>query len=375
MNSGQRRGSFDNSANEIYHSVADYGQTHAMNQQQPVYDQPDAVAYRAGSTPSPTVSTSDGNVHGPYSKNYPMAGPEQYAMGYGRRQTMSHNPYGDGAMYGVSGFYQNPHPDSGLTAAGDVDVDGKERAGSETGMLQDKQPLSKRQRRKCCGNGMYCFCCSRKCCCIFLPILAVVLVALGITLFFVFPRIPEVTFSGVSVPSNESPATANAKDNSLSQLSSSVSINRKGVVTVPLIIHLDVTNPNYIPWTIHNVTVDGLLRNTTSGGTDFPLGDGGLKVPFKMPKKSVGNDMPIWFNFRLDTNNTNYLDAAVIVQNACTAGGPPLRFHYKAKVILRAISWLGIKPVISDTINFACPIKEIENLGINISDLTGLIGG
>ncbi|KAJ2762967.1 hypothetical protein H4S06_000358, partial [Coemansia sp. BCRC 34490] len=64
--------------------------------------------------------------------------------------------------------------------------------------------------------------------------------------------------------------------------------------------------------------------------------------------------------------------AAQIVQKSCSAGGPQLRFYYKAKVILKAISWLGIKPTISDTISFDCPISQIENLGINISDLTGL---
>ncbi|KAJ2786301.1 hypothetical protein GGI15_001638 [Coemansia interrupta] len=269
----------------------------------------------------------------------------------------------------ASTFYSNKHPESGVTVAGD---------GSEKDMLGGSGKKRRRERRKCCGNGMYCWCCSRKCCCIFLPILAVILVALGITLFFVFPRIPEVTFTGISVAktglslSSDSSTTGSASD--FSKLAENVNVNRQGVVTVPLIIHLNVTNPNYIPWTIHNVTVDGLLRNTTAGGSDFPVGNGFLTEPFNMPKRTNSNDMPIQFNFKLDTSNNNYLDAAKIVQDSCSPGGQNLRFHYSAKVILRAIAWLGIKPVISDTINFACPISDIESLGISLSNLTGLLG-
>ncbi|KAI8326441.1 hypothetical protein GQ54DRAFT_301104 [Martensiomyces pterosporus] len=237
------------------------------------------------------------------------------------------------------------------------------------GAAAEKSPAMRR-RRQCCGNGYFC-CFSRRCCCIFIPILVLILIGLGITLYFVWPRIPQVTFTGVTVP-NTGKSSAVAKDNPVAQLVGNTSIDRKGVVTVPLVIHLNVTNPNYIPWTIHNVTVDGFIKNTTQGGDNFPVGAGGLKEPFSMPKKSVGNDMPIWFNFRLDTNNTNYLDAAQIVQQACTAGGPNLRFYYKAKVILKAISWLGIKPTISDSVSFACPISDINALGININDLTGL---
>ncbi|KAJ1964922.1 hypothetical protein GGI12_001119 [Dipsacomyces acuminosporus] len=227
-----------------------------------------------------------------------------------------------------------------------------------------------RQRRRCCGGGYFC-CFSRRCCCIFIPILVVILIGLGVTLFFVFPRIPEVKFAGVTVPNTRNGQST--RQNPIGQLLDNANINRKGVVTVPLVIHLNVTNPNYIPWTIHNVTVDGFIKNATPSGDNFPVGEGGLKEPFYMPKKSVGNDMKVWFNFRLDTNNTNYLDAANVVQQACTPGGPDLKFHYKAKVILKAISWLGIKPSIQDSVHFPCPINEITSLGINVSDLTGLV--
>ncbi|KAJ2079026.1 hypothetical protein H4R24_004067 [Coemansia sp. RSA 988] len=279
-------------------------------------------------------------------------------------------PYHQSAAPSQQGFYANQHPESGATMLGarnsmDSQAKGSLLAGDEA----EKASPAKRRKRRCCGNGRYCWCFSKKCCCIFIPILILILAGLGVTLYYVWPRIPEVEFDRVSVVSKE----GNSREGSVDQLlNGGVTINRNGVVTVPLVIHLNVTNPNFIPWTIHNVTVEGFLANSTNSDNDFPVGEGGLIEPFKMPKKSVENDMPMHFNFHLDTNNTSYLPAAETVQKSCSPGGPDLRFRYKAKVILRAISWLGIKPTISDTINFACPISDIENLGITISDLTGL---
>lgn len=187
-----------------------------------------------------------------------------------------------------------------------------------------------------------------------------------------WPRIPSVTFDRIGVARRSSDGKLVEMSNTDTTLQQTgFNINRQGVVTVPLVIHLNVTNPNFIPWTLHNVTVDGFLKSS-AGGDNFPVGEGGLLEPFKMPKKSTANDMPIFFNFRLETKDPGYDAAAHKVQTACSPGGQDLKFYYEARVILKAISWLGIKPKISDTIHFACPIKQINELGINIEDLTGL---
>ncbi|KAJ1789881.1 hypothetical protein LPJ59_005265, partial [Coemansia sp. RSA 2399] len=284
---------------------------------------------------------------------------------HGSHDNVGHTQHQNNSQNNSTGFYMNQHPESAATA---YDANDGLLKNEDT----EKSP-AKRQRRRCCGGGYYCFCCSRKCCCIFIPILILILAGLGVTLYYVWPRIPQVTFDHVAVQQASSSTRQTASDSStVQQIIDGVSINRDGVVTVPLVIHLNVTNPNFIPWTIHNVTVDGYLKNSTAGGSNFPVGNGGLQVPFNMAKKTVDNDMGILFNFRLDTSNNNYLPAAEVVQAACTAGGPQLNFYYSAKVILKAISWLGIKPTISNTIHFDCPISQIESLGINISDLTGL---
>ncbi|KAJ1816617.1 hypothetical protein GGH91_003313 [Coemansia sp. RSA 2671] len=305
--------------------------------------------------------------------------PAAYEGGPGHMQQQYYQPHPDAMPRAMHSPYAMRGMGSDATA---LDGSGERALSTEkveaplllTGVMGDaeKSPASYKARRKrrCCGGGRYCFCFSKRCCMIFIPVLLLILAGLGVTLYFVWPRFPEVTFNQVGVAKPSSSATG--KDAELvSNLVDGATINRKGVVTVPLVIHLNVTNPNFIPWTIHNVTVSGYLKNT-GGGDNFPVGEGGLRVPFSMPKKSVGNDMPIYFNFRLDTSNSDYLAAARIVQQACTPGGPQLRFYYRAQVILRAISWLGIKPTISDTINFECPISQINDLGIQVNDLTGL---
>ncbi|KAJ2137958.1 hypothetical protein IWW43_005398 [Coemansia sp. RSA 1935] len=308
-----------------------------------------------------TLEAYNGQQHSSYNQqhsSYNHDGYDQERSSYaGNDNYNQHSSYAGNDNYNQrssynQGFYANQHPDSGATMLN-----------KSTSSLEKQSP-AKRQKRRCCGNGRYCWCFSKRCCLIFIPILLVILAGVGVTLYYVFPRIPVVTFERISV--------AQEQGSSVEQLLGSASINRQGVVTVPLVIHLNVTNPNFIPWTIHNVTVDGFLANSTQD--DFPVGEGGLLEPFKMPKKTNTNDMPIYFNFRLSTDNDNYLSAAQTVQKSCSAGGPNLQFKYKAKIILKAISWLGIKPVISDTISFACPVSEIESLGINISDLTGLVG-
>ncbi|KAJ1950166.1 hypothetical protein FBU59_000812 [Linderina macrospora] len=277
---------------------------------------------------------------------------------------------GVGPLSPTSEYYGRGYDryENSTTPMANSDYHGKTSYVDDPMLGAEKTPA--RRKRRCCGGGYFC-CFSKKCCCIFIPILIVILIGLGVTLYFVWPRIPTVEFTNVTVPSQRD-GTTSSSGNAVEQLLDNTNVNRQGVVTVPLVIHLNVSNPNFIPWTIHNVTVDGFLKNTTAGGSNFPVGSGGLKTPFSMPKKSEGNDMPIWFNFRLDTNNTDYISAANIVQKACTAGGPNLNFYYKAKIIIKAISWLGIKPTISDSIKFACPISDIEKLGIKVSDLTGL---
>ncbi|KAJ1718525.1 hypothetical protein LPJ61_006583, partial [Coemansia biformis] len=107
---------------------------------------------------------------------------------------------------------------------------------------------------------------SKRCCCIFIPVLLVVLAGLGVTLYYVFPRMPAVTFDRVDVVQQGQGKTlaqrglVGRRDGPggvlgvVGSLLDNVSIDRHGAVTVPLVIHMNVTNPNFIAWTIHNVT-------------------------------------------------------------------------------------------------------------------------
>ncbi|KAJ1678881.1 hypothetical protein EV182_003164 [Spiromyces aspiralis] len=179
--------------------------------------------------------------------------------------------------------------------------------------------------------------------------------------------LPE--FNEINVWDSRSASSTNSNNNIVDQLIGNIGFERNGVVTVPLAIHLNVSNPNYIQWTINNVTVDGFID--IGSGDKYNVGKGMLPEKFKMPKKSVDNDMVILFNFHLDPNLDNFRQAAQVVTNSCVPNGPPLKFSYDAKVSIKPISSLGIKPKISDTVNFDCPLQGIEQLGISIKDITG----
>ncbi|KAJ2251805.1 hypothetical protein GGH98_003196, partial [Coemansia sp. RSA 454] len=213
-----------------------------------------------------TLEAYNGQQHSSYNQqhsSYNHDGYDQERSSYTDNDNYNqHSNYAGNDNYNQrssynQGFYANQHPDSGATMLN-----------KSTSSLEKQSP-AKRQKRRCCGNGRYCWCFSKRCCLIFIPILLVILAGVGVTLYYVFPRIPVVTFERISV--------AQEQGSSVEQLLGSASINRQGVVTVPLVIHLNVTNPNFIPWTIHNVTVDGFLANSTQD--DFPVGEGGLLEP------------------------------------------------------------------------------------------------
>ncbi|KAJ1918476.1 hypothetical protein H4219_002570 [Mycoemilia scoparia] len=231
-----------------------------------------------------------------------------------------------------------------------------------------KEPVKRRRRCRCCSC-----CCTKKYWAFCVPITLVIIAGLAVAGYFLWPRIPQAEFDRIDVRNSNSASSSDSSSGSLAdQFIGNIGFNRQGMVTLPLEIHMNVSNPNFIPWTINNVTVDGFINLGDGKNSKFPVGKGGLPKAFKMPKKSVDNDMVIFFNFKLDVTQVNYKDAAEMVQKSCVKNGPPLKFSYDAKVEIKPISGLGIKPKISNTVNFDCPLKGIGDLGIDIKQITGL---
>ncbi|OLY79225.1 hypothetical protein AYI68_g6713 [Smittium mucronatum] len=225
-------------------------------------------------------------------------------------------------------------------------------AGQYTSLSQN-QKVKKRK---------YCCCFSKRGLKIFLVCLFFFLVGLGIAGFFLWPRIPDGRFKDIAL-SNNSPISGS----SVQELLQATRIQSTGVVAIPLLILIDVDNPNYIPWTLNNVTVEGNID--VGNGVRFPVGSGYLLKPFKMPKKSSNNTMTINFQFTLNTTAPNFSAAVNVVKNSCSSGGSPMRFQYDAKIHMDAISWLNIYPPFSDTVNFNCPVSKFTSAGVDINSI------
>ncbi|OMJ30198.1 hypothetical protein AYI69_g269 [Smittium culicis] len=221
-------------------------------------------------------------------------------------------------------------------------------------MPLDEETKAKKRR--------YCCCFSKRGLIIFLVIFFFFLAALGVAGYFLWPRIPNAQYKDISL----SNSTAGS-GNSVQDLLQAAKIEASGTITIPLVIDIEVDNPNYIPWTLNNVTLSGSIK--TADGSDYQVGTGKLISSFTMPRKSTGNIMKIYFDFSLESSSSNFLSAATLVKNSCVPGGPAIRFNYVATIYINAISWLKIRPKISDSVNFNCPVSELQSLGVDVVSL------
>ncbi|KAJ1924991.1 hypothetical protein IWQ60_004851 [Tieghemiomyces parasiticus] len=222
-------------------------------------------------------------------------------------------------------------------------------------------------RRYCC-----CCCRSRKSTFICLTILVIILAGVGVTLYFVWPRIPTVEVTGVSLTS-QSPrlsTTQLATRRAILPDDSPVGLMhpiRRDVTTgasVPIYFSIKAYNPNYIPWTLSNVTVTGTLPVTVDGSTvDYPLGQGALDAGVTFPKMA-NTTFELPYQLSLDPSANGFSQAAQQFISKC-ATSSDIRISYRAVVEVRGISWLGIKPTISDSTNFNCPADTVLKLGLN----------
>ncbi|OMH84476.1 hypothetical protein AX774_g1996 [Zancudomyces culisetae] len=195
---------------------------------------------------------------------------------------------------------------------------------------------------------------TKKCCIIFWIVVVVLLIILGVAGYFLVPRIPTANFENLEVGtvlSSKGPVDASR------DVTSKIKLDTSGSIFVPLVLEVSVDNPNYIPWTFKNVTVDVDL--ILSDGSKAYIGLGGLPNSFKMPAKSKSNTMFINFPVNISAQDPNLKNIASTMVESCFGAGKRLKISYEATVLVNGISWLGIKPKITDTASFACPLTGI----------------
>ncbi|PVU95009.1 hypothetical protein BB561_002132 [Smittium simulii] len=281
----------------------------------------------------------------------------------------------DSQLYSKNSFYQTPNPNSFDLAQHNINPI------NNNSQVPLQPPMTSYANER--GTGLtppigektykrkkYCFCLSKNGCIIFSCCIFAFLAILAVAGFFLWPRIPQVKYKNVSLVSNSGQVpfsdSLSAKD-----FLQAAKVKASGLIVIPLVIELSVTNPNYITWKFNNVTIDGSI--TLQNSERFDVGNGTIYEPFSMPSKSVDNKLLIYYNFILNSRAVNFVQAADLVKTSCSVGGPPFRFNYKAKIFINAIKWLRIVPTINDAINFNCPTTELSSLGVDVSNLISLL--
>ncbi|KAI8870395.1 hypothetical protein GQ42DRAFT_122380, partial [Ramicandelaber brevisporus] len=243
--------------------------------------------------------------------------------------------------------------------------------------VSSEKPHGAARRKQRSKFVRYCCCCclTRKRRIICFIITFFLLAGLGVAIYFLFPRMPTVTFKGISV--NQQRLDKVSMQDAVAAIIKDAKVD-SGLIYVPFKIDVDVFNPNYIDWNIRNVTVDGFITGQTSIATDpststststdqrdYPVGQGGLANPITFVK-DMTTPMTIDYTFLLNTTDKTYGGATREFTRSCAAGGPPFNLKYTARIYMSLISWLGIHPAISNTIKVACPVEALRQLGTNL---------
>ncbi|KAJ3294343.1 hypothetical protein HK104_003652 [Borealophlyctis nickersoniae] len=235
---------------------------------------------------------------------------------------------------------------------------------------------SEGKTRFCCG----CFASRLACCACWLGALFLLLVGLGLTAFFLWPRIPDVKVSDPYVPTNVSgfklPANSpfqpgfNTKGDP-----ASASAAAPFEVTLGLASDIAVLSDNYID-VVASVDILGTFLDTSN--KDIPpdtlKATGNLPdVTFKGHGSNTTATLPIWVSFKMDrplTQATPQQTAFItVLQQVCGIAGLPatpgakFQMNIETTVDIKLVSWTGFKPKINKKVSFGCPGALQSGLG------------
>ncbi|KND00152.1 uncharacterized protein SPPG_04493 [Spizellomyces punctatus DAOM BR117] len=225
--------------------------------------------------------------------------------------------------------------------------------------------------RYCCG----CFKTRRNCvgCCCFL--LLFVLAGVGVAVFFLFPRIPDIVVSDVYFPSSPAGFKVPAKGPGsswrpgFSDDGSLVSATKASPYTfsIGIGVNISVASENYVSFNVKTLTISGTLKNNNGQLVDT------TNSANKLSTSSVVNDidfpgrqttvvqLPIAINYTItepvqipsDPVLGVLLQACGIFANGGSAGR--IRMQIVAIVDLKIISWTGQKITSKKDVDFECP--------------------
>ncbi|KAJ1554565.1 hypothetical protein HK405_004679 [Cladochytrium tenue] len=212
------------------------------------------------------------------------------------------------------------------------------------------------QRRYCCG----CFRTRRGCCTFWGFFIFLILCALGVVVYFLFPRIPSVTVgSPVASTSTDVITTTGSLSSASSSSPYTISFNLQSSITVK--------SDNYEDIAVSSVVFSGSLLDF-SGSTlsDSTLNGTSSNVVIK-GKSTTNFTMPFSMVHKVTTSGdlatvVESDDTLFVLYTACSSSSTKkLQISYTVTVTIDAISWTGYKPSTSGTASFACPVSALSS--------------
>ncbi|KAI8053024.1 hypothetical protein BDF22DRAFT_743705 [Syncephalis plumigaleata] len=157
-----------------------------------------------------------------------------------------------------------------------------------------------------------CCCCTCLVCCI---IFFILLVGVALTLFFLWPRIPDVQYMGLQT----------LKEPQFDDKSFSGKYNAI----------VQINNPNSVGWTLESIDIEVIDR-----AEDKRIGNGTL-ADVVIEKKSVANiTIPIDISYSGEKN-----DPEVARLKAICIPGTPIPALIKAPIAVKGLNWIHMPPI------------------------------
>jgi hypothetical protein len=215
----------------------------------------------------------------------------------------------------------------------------------------------------CCQPGCCCCCiystCGKWVCAI---VTLLFLAGLAVAGYFLFPRIPTVSNTNISV--NSAPG----------------SVSVSGPATTPtLAINFTATatvyNPNYITYYTKEIVLTGTYVMTT--GQLVPAGSGALYNQAFPPMASTNIAIPYNLQYTATGVNDPVLQDLLTQCGILGSSGSPLKFNYELLVVLDPITFVRVP--VSGTTTVQCPQQAVLNalkqwldsIGVTIPGING----
>lgn len=218
----------------------------------------------------------------------------------------------------------------------------------------DRESQSQKKHHKVC------FCYKNKMAClkVCFPVVLLLLIALGIMGFFLFPRIPTFVFSTPYATSGESPLNFSKT-------------NTTATIAISFWIDVYVTSKNYLDYDVSSISLDGTLINTNNNDAEIGMKGNGVVVNAIIQKQFTSViKMPLIFKQTINGSFTDLLVDRVVMNiiDACGFSG-----DLKSDLVLKydivldiALVPSGLIPIFHSDSRFACPLTQGEwNTALN----------